>query len=460
MQDWHTQNWQLLLDTIPVEMQKRTIPGLAVGIIVDGEVRTAGFGITNAEHPLPVTADTLFQIGSITKTFTATMLMRLQEMGKLSLDDTIQTHLPDFKVADPTVSSQATIRHLLTHTCGWFGDYFLDTGNEDAALANYMAKMAELEQLAPLGTVWSYNNAAFYLAGYLIEAITGQSYQAALKELILEPLELQHCYLDSAEMITHRFVVGHNVVAGEAQVARPWALPRSVYPVGGLICSVHELLRYAEFQLGDGLSAAGERVISAEALTQMHTTQVPVWKNETFGLAWFLNNLNGTQLVYHGGGTKGQVTRLTLIPEHKMAIVVLTNAEQGGTVTRAVTNQALKQYLGLETPQPQPIPASAEALAAYTGYYHNPYADIELGVLNQKLIAQLVYKRGFPSEAIPPPPAPPPVALTLCEQDRLLTQTGAGIEETIDVIRQQDGSILGLRQGGRLRVATARKQLF
>ena len=273
-----------------------------------------------------------------------------------------------------------------------------------------------------------------------------------MQELVLEPLGLHHCYFTAEELITQRFVVGHNVVDGEPQVARPWALPRAVQPVGGIICSVRELLRYAQFHLGDGTGVTGERVISAETLTQMQTTHVPVWKNETFGLAWFLNNLNGTQLIYHGGGTKGQVTRLTLIPEHKMAIAVFTNAEQGGAVTRAVTNHALKQYLALETPQPQPIATNSAELAAFTGYFYNPYADLELKMLCGKLIGQQIYKRGFPSKAIPPSPAPPPATFTLCEQDRLLGLNGAAKGETIDVIRQQDGSILGLRQGGRLRL--------
>ncbi|HFC12225.1 MAG TPA: class A beta-lactamase-related serine hydrolase [Anaerolineae bacterium] len=447
----HEHNWELLLETIPTEMQKRAIPGLAVGILVHGQVKAAGFGVTNVEHPLPVSAETLFQIGSITKTFTATALMRLVEMGKLDLDEPLQTYLPNFKVADATASAQATTRHLLTHTGGWFGDHFHDSGSGEDALANYMADMAELEQLVPLGTVWSYSNAGFYLAGYLIEVVTGKSYQTALTELVLEPLGLQQCYFEAEKLITHRFVVGHNVVDGEPQVARPWALPRAVQPVGGIICSVRELLRYAQFHLGDGTGVTGERVISAETLTQMQATHVPVWKNETFGLSWFLNKLNGTQLIYHGGGTKGQVTRLTLIPEHKMAIAVFTNAEQGGAVTRAVTNQALKQYLALDTPQPRPIIATPEELANYTGYFYNPYADLELNMLCGQLVGQLIYKRGFPSKEIPPSSPPPPAAFTLCEQDRLLVLNGATKGETIDVIRQQDGSILGLRQGGRLR---------
>ena len=164
----------------------------------------------------------------------------------------MRTYLPDFKVADETAASQATIRHLLTHMGGWAGDLFDDTGAGEDALAKYVGNMADLEQLAPLGTVWSYNNAGFSLAGYVIEVTTGKSYQAALQELVLEPLGLKDSYLDPGDVITHRFSVGHNVTEEGIQVARPWPLPRSLHPAGGITCHVQDLLRYARFHLGDG----------------------------------------------------------------------------------------------------------------------------------------------------------------------------------------------------------------
>lgn len=125
----HERHWDPLVEFVPSVMEKRDIPGAVVGILDEGEVRTAGLGVTNVDYPLPVTDETLFQIGSITKTFTATAMMRLVEMGELALDATVRTYIPYFKVADETASSQATIRHLLTHMGGWFGDFFQDTGS-------------------------------------------------------------------------------------------------------------------------------------------------------------------------------------------------------------------------------------------------------------------------------------------------------------------------------------------
>jgi CubicO group peptidase (beta-lactamase class C family) len=216
-------------------MSVHAVPGVAVGVLYNGETYTAGFGVTHVEHPLPVTEDTLFQVGSISKTFTCTVVMRLVEMGKLGLDATVRIYLPGFKVSDEEASTRATVRHLLTHMAGWVGDFFHDTGAGDDALERYVADMSELEQLAPVGTVWSYNNAGFSVAGRIIEVVTGQTYEAALKELVLEPLGLGHCFLGPGEVITRRFAVGHRDGTEGAQVARPWPLPRGVYPAGGIV---------------------------------------------------------------------------------------------------------------------------------------------------------------------------------------------------------------------------------
>ncbi len=151
----HEANWDHLCRFVGKVMNEKGIPGVAVGIVHEGGTAAAGFGVTNVDHPSSVTDETLFQIDSITKTFTATAIMRLVEMRKLKLDATVRTYLPGFKVADESAASQATIGHLLTHMGGWVGDFFHDTGWGDDALPRYMVHMADLEQLAPIGTVWS-----------------------------------------------------------------------------------------------------------------------------------------------------------------------------------------------------------------------------------------------------------------------------------------------------------------
>jgi CubicO group peptidase (beta-lactamase class C family) len=444
--------WQRLGEFVSQEMKKQEVPGVAVGILHEGETSIAGFGVTSVENPLPVTGETLFQIGSITKTFLSTAVLRLVAAEKLDLDAPLRTYLPDFRVADEEASVRATLRHCLTHTGGWAGDYFHSTGAGDDALARYVADMAGLPQVAPIGTLWSYNNAGFALAGHVIEQVTDQRFEAALKEWVLEPLGLERCFFEAGDVISRRFAVGHNVGDEGPAVARPWAMVRSTYPMGGIACDVAELLRYARFHLGGGQAADGSSLVSAEALREMHSPQVVRWGAESWGLGWATQQIGDTLQVSHGGGTKGQVTLLALIPEHGFALAVLTNADRGGFVTDSVRRWALKEILAIEDAKPQPIESPAETLAEYAGRYRGFFDDLELGLLGGKLVGQATYKRGFPSEDVPPAPAPPPMSVTRCEEDRLLVLDGPFKDALGDIVRKEDGSIGWLRFSGRLHV--------
>ncbi|MBZ0278796.1 MAG: beta-lactamase family protein, partial [Anaerolineae bacterium] len=313
-------HFEYVCQFVQANLGKWRIPGLALGIYHRGEVAVMGFGVTNADHPLPVTDETLFQVGSVTKTFVGTAVMRLVEMGKLALDATVQTYLPEFHVRDETASTQATLRHLLTHTCGWAGDVFRNTGAGEDALARYVAGMANLEQLAPVGTLFSYNNAAFSVLGRIIEIVTGKTFEAALSELVLTPLGLENTYIFPADVMTRRFVVGHRVTDGVIQVARPWPLERSSHAQGGIICDIRDILRYARFHLGDGTDQAGNRLLTADSLAQMQSPQVTIWNNEYRGITWNIRDSGGERQVMHSGGTKGQTCQLTLLPAHQFAI--------------------------------------------------------------------------------------------------------------------------------------------
>ncbi len=210
-----------ICDQVFEGMDRLPIPGVVVGVLLHDQEWIAGLGVTSVEHPLPVTGATLFQVGSITKTFTATAIMRLVEMGKLDLDEPVRRVLPELKLADESVAERVTLRHLLTHTGGWVGDYFNDFGPCDDALARMVAELAKLEQLTPLGEVWSYNNAGFNIAGRVVEVATGRPYEQALHDLVLDPLGLKNTYFFAEDVITHRFAAGHTVVDRQPKVARP-----------------------------------------------------------------------------------------------------------------------------------------------------------------------------------------------------------------------------------------------
>ena len=143
----------------------------------------------------------------------------------------------------------------------------------------------------------------------------------------------------------------------------------------------------------------------------------------------------------------GQVSLLTLVPEHDFAIAIFTNADEGGSLTQDVNRWALREYLELETTDPTPIESSVEELAPYVGRYARPFSEIELGILGGKLVAQLTYKQGFPSKDSPPLPSPPPMSLALYEPDHLLVLDGPYKDSQADIVRKPDGSIGWLRVG-------------
>jgi CubicO group peptidase (beta-lactamase class C family) len=434
--------WQRLGKFVTEMMQAKDIPGVAVGLWYEDQAWTAGFGVTNRDHPLPVTDETLFQIGSITKTSTALAVMQLVEQGKVKLDAPVHTYLPNFQTKDKTIAAGVTVRHLLTHMAGWEGDLFHETGSGEDALARYMALIAEQEQVLPLETAVSYNNASFSLAGHLIEQVTGQPYETVIKAQILEPLEMEDTFFDARDVITHRFAVGHN----DGRVARPWYLTRSAYPAGGLCCHVRDLLKYGRFHLGNGTNN-GRQLISANSLTLCHTPQHTILNDESVALAWFVDDRAGKRILKHGGGTKGQVTLLALVPEHELVLTVLTNSENGGNLTREVLEWVMANYLDGPIPQLEPIKYETADLQPYVGVYDRSFANVELGILGGRLIGQLAYKKGFPDEKTPPPPPPPPATFMPVGQDHFIVTDGPMAKSEAYFLRRPDGSIGWLRFG-------------
>ncbi len=446
----HESAWEQVVACAEAAMKTHGVPGAVVGILHQGEIKTAGLGVTHVEHPLPVTPDTLFQIGSITKTYTATAIMRLVEQGKLALDEPVRTYVPDFAVVDEDTSARVTLWHLLTHTAGWSGDLFTDMSLGDDALSRYVAAMAELEQETPLGAYVSYNNAAVTLAGHVVAAVTGKTYEAAMQELVLEPMGLKRSFFNPIDVMIHRFVVGHSAGPKGPEVASPWPIPRADNPCGGLVCDIGDLLRYGRFHMGDGPAEDGTRLLSAESMALMQTPQATMWTDEAIGLTWFLNVTDGVVRVSHGGSTIGQQAELTLVPQHGLAIGVMTNADEGLGVNQDVTKCALREYAGLNVSDPEAMEASAEELAAFSGLYTRYMVEMELGMLAGQLVGQIRYTAGFPTKDSPPPPCPPPVSLGLCEPDRLLFLNGHLKGLPVDVVRDADGAVAWLRAGYRM----------
>lgn len=440
--------------TVEREMARLHVPGVALGVLYEDRERVAGFGSTSVEGPLPVDGDTFFQVGSISKTFTATALMRLVERGHLHMDAPVRSYLPSLRLADPTVTQHVTLRHLLNHTAGWLGDYFDDTGSNDDALARMVARLADLPQLTPLGAVWSYNNAAFYLAGYLLEVMTHQPFEVALRELVLDPLGLTRTTFSAADVISYRVAVGHEVRPGEDRpvVARPWGLPRALAPVGGLISNVRDLLRYARFWLGDGQTSDGTRLLRPETMRLMRSPLTPAASQpEHMGIAWMLSHIGPVEQVYHGGATNGQVALLALVPEQRFALVVLTNCETGGELNEIVNRAALREWLGAEEAEVLLKRRSHEQLAPFTGHYIGQASDLDVrqGEEESILVIEELPKRGFPTPQDLPPP-PPPMRVAFFANDRVIGLDSPQRYSRGEFLRDEGGAITWLRLGSRI----------
>jgi len=342
----------------------------------------------------------------------------------------------------------------LTHTAGWLGDFFIGTGSGEDAMAKYASRMSELEQVSPIGSNVSYNNSGFYLLGYLIELVTGKSYEDTLNELILKPLGLEYCLLNPSQVMVNRFSVGHRVLDGTAEVAIPWALPRAAYPAGGLTSNINDLLKYAKFHINGGKNKNNEQILRDETIAKMQTPQETIWgKKELVGLSWFINIENSKKIILHGGGTVGQVSTLQFIAEHDFAFAILTNSDIGGQLIESTRKWILKEYIGIEIEDPQPISVPIEKKKECEGRYVLPrlgYTDIRL--LGERLIAQDVSTGGFPTEDTPPAPAPPPYTLTHIEEDRLVVTDGQFKNSKIEIIRDKAGAFKCFRGEGRIHI--------
>jgi CubicO group peptidase (beta-lactamase class C family) len=358
-------------------MRAYAVPGVAVSIWAGGQEYVKGYGVTNVDHPVAVDGDTVFRIGSTTKTFTGTTMMRLVEQGKVDLDAPVRHYIPGFAVADASVSAAVTVRQLLNHTSGWNGDDVQDFGRGDDAVARYVSSMTRLPQLTPPGSVFAYNNAGLVVAGRIIELVNGTTYEAAVQNLVLDPLQLAHTHYFSDEIIGLNVAASHNVVDGKPVVDTDfWAFPRSCNPTGGLMSTARDQLRYAHFHLGDGTAANGTRLLSQQSLVAMRsnpgaggTLQVEL---TGMGVTWMLRpSAENLTIVQHGGTWSGQLSGFFMVPDRNFAMTVLTNSEGGSKLTTDLFagDWALHTFAGVSNLPATPQHLRAAELAPYEGRY-------------------------------------------------------------------------------------------
>lgn len=433
-----------LVALVERKMAEYGVPGVAFGVVKDGQARLRGLGVTNLDNPQPVTPDTAFALASISKTVTATAMMRLVEQGKVDLNAPVRRYLPDFKVQDEAVTRDVAVWHLLTHTPGWEGQL---TSEDRGALtlANFMDAMRDLPKLADPGEVWSYNNAGFNVAGRIIEVVSGQSIHNAFRSLVFEPLALTRSFTRIEDLVTYPFSVAHRGAVGQVTVSRP--LSRSVsVAAGGVSMSLNDVLRYARFHLGDVPGADGKPVLSRASLELMRTARVDKrGTDDQMGLGWHLRKVGGVMTAAHGG-TLGHILLLELVPERRFAMSILTNHSNGWRLIQDVEREALRVLEGMaldpaqaighrglnETMPDAPPLATQPDAAQYVGTYRRPPVGQNVVRLEN---GQLMMDSS---------------AIGFYAPDRAIVTSGNDRGNPVEFIRDATGTVRWIRSVGRI----------
>ncbi|MER7798590.1 serine hydrolase domain-containing protein [Microbacterium sp. NPDC096154] len=378
-----------LASALPRLIDAHGVPGAVAGVLVGGEIVDAAAGILHQGTGVPADTDSLFQIGSITKVWTATLVMQLVDEGLLDLDAPIRAALPEFAIGDEEAAATITARHLLSHQAGFEGDLFTDTGRGDDCVEKYVASLADTPQLFTPGTRFSYNNAGYVVLGRLVEVLRGKSYEQALVDHLIQPLGLTHAAPGPYEAIMHRVAQGH-IAAGEdgALVPAPiWAMVRSNGPAGStLSMRVADLLAFAKMHVDGGVAADGTRVLAAESVAAMRQRQVDVpfmgLLGEAWGLGWELDETPAGLMVSHDGSTIGQNAFLRVIPELGIAVALLTNGGDVYAISRALFEAAFDKLTGTRVLADPPLPADPAAFvdeataAPFLGTYSASVMDV------------------------------------------------------------------------------------
>jgi CubicO group peptidase (beta-lactamase class C family) len=436
---------------------KFAIPGVAVAVWADGTQTYACHGVTSLEDPRPVDEHTLYSVGSISKTFTATAMMRLVAQGKVDLDAPVRRYVPELVLPNEQWASEMTVLNLLNHTAGLDWRLIVDTGDGDDALARFVARLAELEQLAAPGTRTSYSQAGYNLAGRIIEKVTGLTFERAVATLVLEPLGLRDTLYAMDDIMARPAVaMGHNADEnGQYAIARQWKDNRANNPGGGVASSVADQLRWARFHLGDGRAPDGTRVLPAEALHQMRVPTAELQSStlgDAIGIGWFLRDVDGVRTVGHGGSGNGQFAELLTVPERDFAIVVASNASPTGVpCNQAIVRWALEHYLGVVDRDPEPEPYDEVRAAEIVGAYENDAMTFTITTDGTRLLLEVLLKPEIRAASEVELPADyDPFDFGLLPGDEYIVTSGAMKGQRGFFTRDDSGAVVGVDLAGRL----------
>ena len=320
------------------------VPGLSVAIVRnDSVIYAKGFGVLKAGTKTPVDAKTLFEIGSSSKAFTATLVAMMVTDGKMRFDDRLTTYLPDFRLYDAVANEAVTVRDALTHRSGIARGELVWLG-ADISRDEVLHRLRFLKPESPFRSRYSYQNMMFLAAGQAAGRAAGSTWDDLIRTRIFTPLGMTSSVPTSKGLTNPNTTVGHGLDHDTVFIKMPFN-GDNIAPAGAILSSAADMAQWLRFQLNDG-QVNGKRLVAAQALRETHSPQMltspgagggrggqpdsvpPVTHFSSYGMGWFVEDYRGQLVWQHGGNTIGMTAAVGMMPEKKFGVVVLSNMGQ------------------------------------------------------------------------------------------------------------------------------------
>jgi CubicO group peptidase (beta-lactamase class C family) len=386
------------------------IPGLSVAVVYDQDLLWAkGFGYADLEKKIPADSKTIYRMASVTKPFTATMLMQLRDQGKLQLDDPLQKHLPEFKIKCRYKDCPSiTLRQISSHTSGLPREAPLNhfVTFDFPTIEEILSSLTNTEMTFPPLTEWKYSNMGFALLGYTCSLIAGEPYREYVTEHILEPLGMELSGYILTEAMRRHMAVGYlpNRKGDAPKIAKHFDC-RGMSPAGQLHSNVEDMSRFISLQFHQGL-AGGNQILRGSTIREMHKLQWVLEKNWNwgYGIGWVVSRYKDYTLVGHSGDMLGFSTNIKFIPAKKVGIALLINTNSSVSLSK-ITYEALDIILPVVDRaaaclQPKVEAKPQEIWRKYVGIYYSEEGDAAIKMVKDQLM--LAYPADVPEQALIP----------------------------------------------------------
>ena len=362
-------------DQLPALTESFKVPGYVGAVFHKGEVIHFAEGVRNTVTGEPMTVDTAWLLGSVTKVLTTTMLLQYVESGDVDLDAPVTKYLPDFELNEPGLADRITVRMLVNHTNGIDADSLMPTQEVGRdAVASYVDLLDNVGTLFEPGTFVHYTNPGFTLAGRIMETISGKSFNELIEERLFGPTGMTRSVTSAEQAIVHRTAVGAFPTEDGFRQTNMFMLPVSGAAAGATpIVTVDDMIAFGRMHLAGGVAPNGNRILGEEYIELMQKTTVDIGTPNVppIGLGWIKVPIAGTTALWHGGGSPGGSSSFAVFPDHDLIIVGFGNSPGSGMVHDALITLVLQSHLGLEPDLPFEPSEGTRSLAVYEGVYES-----------------------------------------------------------------------------------------